>query len=54
MSLTIMDALAEKFKVTPSTTIAGTLQNISGTDTGGQTIADAIEEMENGGICDIL
>ena len=49
MSLTIMDKLAEKFGVTPSTTIAGTLQKISGTDIGGQTIADAIEELEIGG-----
>jgi len=49
MAQTIAEKLAEKYDVTPSTTIAGTLKKITNDETGDVNIASLISKMEAGG-----
>lgn len=49
MAQTIAEKLAEKYDVTPSTTIAGTLKKITKDETGDVNIASLISKMEAGG-----
>lgn len=49
MAQTIAEKLAEKYDVTPSTTIAGTLKKITKDETGDVNIASLVSKMEAGG-----
>lgn len=49
MAQTIAEKLAEKYDVTPSTTIAGTLKKITNDETGDVNIASLVSKMETGG-----
>lgn len=49
MAQTIAEKLAEKYDVTPSTTIAGTLKKITNDETGDVNIASLVSKMEAGG-----
>lgn len=49
MAQTIAEKLAEKYAVTPSTTIAGTLKKITKDETGDVNIASLVGKMEAGG-----
>lgn len=49
MAQTIAEKLAEKYDVTPSTTIAGTLKKITNDETGDVNIASLVGKMEAGG-----
>lgn len=49
MAQTIAEKLAEKYDVTPSTTIAGTLKKITNDETGDVNIVSLVSKMEAGG-----